>query len=96
MTARLDTQRNTALSAIDRQQTLARLAMFGAIAVEGLLLAAILFVIDFHDHTQRIVFLSAMMVYMPLAIGLMALAAMINRHSRMILHGLQMIGEERS
>jgi len=94
MTA-LDSQRNTALSAIDRQQNLAKAALLAGAAIEALLLVALLMTIDLKDHTQRIIFLSAMLVYLPLAAGLMAIAALINRQARSVLYALQTMSEGR-
>jgi hypothetical protein len=95
MTANLDSQRQTALATMERQQTMAKVALFAAVGAEGLLLFVILSIIDFSNTMHRLVFLCAILSYLPLALGMMGLAAMINRHSRMILHGLQMMSEER-
>ena len=95
MTTNSSSQRQTALAVLERQQTMAKVALFAAVAVEGLLLVAILSIIDFSRPLERLIFLCAILAYLPLALGMMALASMINRHSRMILHGLQMLSEER-
>lgn len=90
-----DSQRSTALAAIERQQTLTKAAIFAAVAVEGVLLIAILATIDFSNTLERLVFLSAALAYLPLALGMMALAALVNRQARSILLALHMLSEER-
>ncbi|HVF39419.1 MAG TPA: hypothetical protein VM939_05915, partial [Gemmatimonadaceae bacterium] len=89
------TARMTALAAIERQERFTKLALFGAAVIEGILLAAILWVIDLSNPTQRLILLSTFLVYLPLGLGMLALASVNSRHTRSILMALQMIAEGR-
>lgn len=87
--------RQTALSAIERQERYTKMAVAAAGAIEAILIAAILLAIDFSNPTHKLILLATLLTYLPLALGMMALASLNSRHTRSILLALQMVSEER-
>jgi len=85
--------RHAALAAIEKQERLTRIAIIGAGIIEGVLLAAILMAIDLSNPTQRLILLSTFLIYLPLGLGMLALASHNSRHTRTILMALQLISD---
>ena len=56
-----------------------RLALAGAVMLEALLIGALLLLVDFSDRVQALVFVSAVGGYTLIALGLVMLAAHVDR-----------------
>lgn len=67
------------LDRLDRQARLSRLALFGAVAVEGLLLVLVLLLTDWSDGGQRLLVVVGILGYTIVVLGLAALAAHVSR-----------------
>jgi hypothetical protein len=85
---RIDDIRNDVLARIDRTERNYRLAFFGAVALEGLCLTAFLFAADFTNRTHVLLLLGAVMTYSVMALGLVALGAIINRGTLRVLQAI--------
>ena len=84
-----DHARRAALARIDRSERNYRLAFFGAVALEGLFLAAFLLLADFKDRVHLLLFISTVAVYTIIALGLLALGAHVNRGTLRVLKALE-------
>jgi hypothetical protein len=67
-----------ALTRIDRAERALFLALLATGVIEGVLLALLLWRMDFHDRTHVVIFLAAMLTYCTLSMGLVALGAYVN------------------
>lgn len=67
------------LDRIERSQRNFKLALAGAVMIEGLLIAALLWLTDFSDRMQALVFVASIGGYTLLALGLVMLATHIDR-----------------
>lgn len=67
------------LDRIERSQRNFKLALAGAVMIEALLLAALLWLTDFTDRVQALVFVSAVGGYTLIALGLVLLATHLDR-----------------
>jgi hypothetical protein len=68
-----------ALDRIERSQRTFKLALAGAVMIEGLLLAAMLWLTDFSDRLQALVFVATVGGYTLIALGLILLATHVDR-----------------
>lgn len=68
-----------ALDRIERSQRNFKLALAGAVMIEGLLLALLLWLTDFSDRVQALVFVAAVGGYTLIALGLVMLATHVDR-----------------
>lgn len=68
-----------ALDRIERSQRTFKLALAGAVVVEALLLAAMLWLTDFSDRLQALIFVAAVGGYTLIALGLILLATHVDR-----------------
>jgi hypothetical protein len=68
-----------ALDRIEASQRMFRLALAGAVMLEALLIGALLLLVDFSDRLQALVFVSAVGGYTLIALGLVMLAAHVDR-----------------
>ena len=75
----LDAIRQSVLDSMEHHERMVRLAIFGAVALEGMLLAIVLFMIDWRDGTQKLVFVTSILSYSIIALGLAALGAHVSR-----------------
>ncbi len=75
----LDTIRESVLDNMEHHERMVRLAIFGAVALEGVLLIIVLLTIDWRDATQKLVFVTSILSYSILALGLAALGAHVSR-----------------
>ena len=73
MTATSDTARQTALNEIEQREKASKWVIIAAALIESILLLAIFTVIDLSNDTQALIFLTAMLVYLPVCFGMMAL-----------------------
>lgn len=68
-----------ALDRIERSQRNFKLALAGALMIEALLLGVLLWLTDFGDRLQALVFISAVGGYTLVALGLVMLATHVDR-----------------
>jgi uncharacterized membrane protein len=88
----LDEIRRQALDRVDQAQRRFRYAVGAVAAVEGLLLLAVLILIDFSDRLQLLVFLCSILVYATVLVALFALGAYIVTVEARILRALELGG----
>ncbi len=67
------------LDRIERAQRNFRLTLAGAVMLEGLLIGALLYLVDFSDRVQTLIFVSAVGGYTLIALGLVMLATHVER-----------------
>jgi hypothetical protein len=89
----LDQVRSETLDRIARAERLSRLAIIGASLVELLFLLAFVFLADFHDRTQLLLFLSAIALYWMVGLGLLILGAHVSRNTQLVLKTLGTLAE---
>jgi hypothetical protein len=75
----LDPIREGVLLAMDRQDRLVRLAVFGAASLELLMLAVAILLIDWNERTQVLLLILAVLGYSVVLLGLVALGAHVSR-----------------
>ena len=75
----LDAIRNSVLDRMEHHERVVRLAIIGAAVLEGALLVIVLLIIDWRDATQKLVFVTSILSYSILALGLAALGAHVSR-----------------
>lgn len=75
----LDAIRESVLDRMEHHERMVRLAIFGAVALEGVLLVVVLLIIDWRDATQKLVFVTSILSYSIVALGLAALGAHVSR-----------------
>jgi hypothetical protein len=68
-----------ALDRIERSQRNFKLALAGAVMIEALLLGALLWLTDFSDRTQALIFVATIGGYTLIALGLVMLATHVDR-----------------
>lgn len=84
----LDAIRESVLDRMEHHERMVRLAIFGAVALEGVLLIVVLLIIDWRDATQKLVFVTSVLSYSIVALGLAALGAHVSRTVGRILAAL--------
>lgn len=85
---RLDAIRAETMARVDRAERNYRLAFFGAVALEGVFLAAFLLLADFRNKTHVLLLLSTVMSYSVIVLGLVALGAHANRAALRVLQAI--------
>lgn len=75
----LDDIRGRVLDRMERSATLTRIAIFSAVAVEGLLMIIALLLLDWRDDMQVLLFVFSVLGYTIIALGLAALGAHVSR-----------------
>jgi RNA polymerase sigma-70 factor, ECF subfamily len=85
----LDQARIRALAEAEKSERFSRLMLGLAGIFESIVLIALFFAIDWGDPTHRVIFLSACLVYAPLAFGLVSLHGALDGASRRVLAGLR-------
>ena len=85
----LDNIRQSVLDRMERGDKLVRSAIIAAAVVEGLLLAAAIFLADWTNPLQRLVFILSILTYSVIACGLLALAGHISRSTGRVLIALE-------
>lgn len=75
----VDDIREGVLRRMERQATVIRAAILGAVAVEALMLGLALWLIDWREKTHVLMFVMAVLGYTIVALGLGALAAHVSR-----------------
>ena len=87
----IDDIREGVLRRIDRQANLIRLAIIGAVAVEALMLALALRLIDWKDRTHVLLLIFSVLGYTIIVLGLAALGAHVSRAANRVVAVLQTI-----
>ncbi|HUQ20573.1 MAG TPA: hypothetical protein VM099_13240 [Gemmatimonadaceae bacterium] len=85
----LDNIRQSVLDRMERGDKLVRGSIIAAAVVEGLLLAAAMFIADWSNPLHRLVFILAVLTYSVIACGLIALAGHISRSTGRVLVALE-------
>jgi hypothetical protein len=79
-----------ALDRMERNERSFRAAFFGAVLLEGALLAAFLALADFRDRMQLLLLIATVGSYTILALGLVALGAHSTRNTLRVLQALEL------
>jgi hypothetical protein len=79
VTNELDGIRQGVLDRMERHDRNMRIAIIAAAIAEAALLAIVLFLVDWHDRTQTVVVITAVLTYTIIALGLVALGAHVSR-----------------
>jgi len=85
-----DEIRRRVLDRMERSETMVKLAIVAAAIVEGACLILLLALIDFANRDQVIVLIAAVLVYMTIGLGLIALGAHVSRSTLRILQALDL------
>jgi hypothetical protein len=88
--------RREALDRMDESRRHAKGLLIAAAIVEGLMAVAVLYVTDFGDRTQLLIFLCACLVYAPLALGMFALRAFIDHSVQRIVKAIEVTDPARA
>lgn len=75
----LDSIRASVLDRMERHERMMRLAIVGAVILEGMLFIVVFLIIDWRDTTHKLVFVTSILSYTVLALGLAALGAHVSR-----------------
>lgn len=84
-----------ALEEADRRERTSRRVLYAAAALEGVLLAAALLVMDFGDSTHVLMLILAVLTYSTLALGMVAVATRASAENARLLHAIQLLDERR-
>ncbi|MEO8576542.1 MAG: hypothetical protein ABI556_07580 [Gemmatimonadales bacterium] len=95
MTATSDTARQTALTEIETRENASKMVIIGAAMIESILFFIIFMVIDMSNQTHRLILLSALLVYIPVCLGMVALGIHQSRNTKRMLLAMQMLSEGR-
>ena len=95
MTTTSDSMRQTALNEIEQREKASKWVIIFAALIESFLLLAIFSVIDLSNRTDKLIFLTAMLVYLPVCLGMIALGIHQSRNTRRMLLAMQMLSEGR-
>lgn len=75
----LDGIRENVLARMERAERNMRLGIFGAALVELALIAIVLFMFDLNDRIERLIFVTSVLSYTIVILGLVALGAHVTR-----------------
>ncbi len=75
----LEKLRANALAKIDAARRWFYLALFGALAFEGIFFVIVLMIADFRNRLHVLILCCTGLIYMPVILGLVALGAYVNR-----------------
>lgn len=81
------------LAEADRAERRQRLLLFAAVAVEAILIAAFLALADFSNRTHVLLFISAMVIYSMVGLGVGALALRIDHGNRRVIEALRLVSK---
>jgi hypothetical protein len=96
MTTDRPTAVHAALAAADRRDRMSRLALYAAGLIEVLLLALAVRVMDFDNDTHLLIFITGILVYSTLGLGMAALGTRAAAADARLLHAIQLLDERRS
>lgn len=88
MNPEISLARSNALHDIDRMAKYFRIAIFGGCAVEAALLAGLLLLMDFRNHTHWLLFIGFVGSYSIVILAIVALGAHVSRVGQRILRAL--------
>lgn len=91
MTMHVDEARIRALAAIERSERNYKLAFFGAVVFEALLLGALLLAADFSNRTHVMLFAGFVGSYSVVVLAIVALGAHVSRMGQRILRAIDTI-----
>ncbi|HEX9937136.1 MAG TPA: hypothetical protein VGB15_08430 [Longimicrobium sp.] len=75
----LDTVRGSVLTRMERADRLVRLAIYGATAVELALFAVAIYLVDWDNRLEKLLFVFSVLSYTIIALGLLALGGHVTR-----------------
>ena len=87
---------HAALAAADRRDRMSRVALYAAALIEVVLLGLALMVMDFDNDTHLLVFITGILVYTTLGLGLAAIGARASAADARLLHAIQLLDERRA
>ena len=90
--ARVDDTIAGVIGRMERQARLRQVALFGAVAVEALLLVLVLLLTDWNDGAQRLLVIVGVLGYTIVGLGLGAVAAHVSRVGARIVAALDSRG----
>jgi hypothetical protein len=90
--ARLDEIRESVLDRMERAERNVRYAIIGAAIAEMALFVAAFALIDWHNHTEKVIFVCSVLSYTTIALGLIALGAHVSRSAARILGAMDIAG----
>lgn len=96
MTPDRPTAVHAALAAADRRDRMSRAALYAAALIEVVLLGLALMVMDFDNDTHLLIFITGILVYSTLGLGLAAIAARAGAADARLLHAIQLLDERRA
>lgn len=95
MTADLDGVRRSVLDEVDRANRARVLAIGAAALAEAVLLSAAVWLIDWADRTQVVLFVLFVLTYVTLGLGLIALGTHVSRSTARVVAAVAAAGESR-
>jgi hypothetical protein len=78
-TTNLDAVRESVLTRMERADRLVRLAMFAGAAVELALFAVAIYMVDWHDRIERLLFVFSVLSYTIIVLSIVALGGHVSR-----------------
>lgn len=75
---------------VEKAEVLYKAAFFGAIGVEAALLATLLFLLDTHDRTQKMMIIGFVGSYSIVVLAIVALGAHVSRLAQRILRAIEL------
>ena len=88
-TPQLDFIRNAVLARMDAQERAMKFAILGAAVAEALLLSYAVWLIDWSDRTQVVVFVLSILSYLIIALGMIALGAHVSRSASRVVAAIE-------
>jgi hypothetical protein len=85
---RLDEIRGSVLDRMERAERNVRLAIMGAAVAEMALFVVAFALVDWHNHTEKLLFVFSVLSYTTIAFGLIALGAHVSRSAARVLGAL--------
>ena len=80
---------SSVLDRMERADKLARAAIMAAVVFEAALMAVALYLVDWTDHLQRLLFIFSILSYTIIAMGLLAIAAHVTKTVSRVLAALE-------
>jgi len=83
-----------ALAQIERTEKHYKLAFFSAVFIEAVLLAGLLFLVNLHDHTQRLLLIGFVGGYSIVVLAIVALGAHVSRVGLRVIRAVESGSDE--
>ena len=90
-TTRLDAIRGAALDRVEKRERAFKAVFLGAAVVEGGMLAAFLLLADLSNRLHLLLLVASMLVYLTLALGLVALGVHVSRVGERVLMAVELL-----